>query len=144
MSLTKAELQRLVEDRAHHRCEYCQMHQSLQGASFHIEHIMPVSLGGTDDPNNLAWACPGCNLKKSNRVVTIDPATGAEVRLFHPRHDRWEDHLTWEGYSLVGMTPTGRALIAIFDLNHERRCRIRQAEEMFGLFPSSSRKSREP
>ncbi|MGH9425316.1 MAG: HNH endonuclease [Terriglobia bacterium] len=137
MSLSKVELQRLVESRAGQRCEYCRMHQSLQGASFHLEHIMPVSLGGTDDPDNLAWACPRCNLKKSNRVMIVDPATRMEVHLFHPRRDRWEEHLTWEGYSLVGLTPTGRALIAAFDLNHERRCRIRQAEEVFGLFPPS-------
>jgi hypothetical protein len=137
MSLSKAEIQRLVEARAEHRCEYCRMHQSLQGASFHLEHIVPISLGGTDDLDNLAWACPGCNLKKSNRVTALDPATGAEVRLFHPRLDRWEDQLAWQGYLLIGLTPLGRALVTAFDLNHERRCRVRQAEALFGLFPPS-------
>jgi hypothetical protein len=29
----------------------------------------------------------------------------------------------------------GRALITAFDLNHTRRLRIRQAEELFSLFP---------
>jgi hypothetical protein len=58
-----------------------------------------------------------------------------EVRLFHPRRDRWEEHLMWQGYLLVGLTPMGRALIAAFDLNHTRRCRIRQAEELCSLFP---------
>jgi hypothetical protein len=111
------------------------MHQSLQGASFHVEHIVPISLGGTDDLDNLAWACPGCNLKKSNRVTAIDPETGMEGRLFHSRLDRWEEHLAWQEYWLVGLTPMSRALIAAFDLNHTRRCRIRQAEELFGLFP---------
>ena len=135
MSLTRSELQRVVATRAGLRCEYCRMHQSLQGASFHLEHIVPVSLDGTDELDNLAWACPGCNLKKSNRVIAIDPTTGEETRLFHPRIDRWEEHLTWQGYSLVGLTPIGRALIAAFDLNPERRCRVRQAEELFGLFP---------
>lgn len=137
MSLTRAEVQRQVEARAGQRCEYCRMHQSLQGASFHVEHIAPVSLGGTDDPDNLAWACPGCNLKKSNRISAIDPVIGQEVRLFHPRLDRWEDHLAWQEYTLVGLTPIGRALIVAFDLNHARRCRVRQAEELFGLFPPS-------
>lgn len=137
MSLTKAEIQRVVESRAGHRCEYCRMHQSLQGASFHVEHIAPLSLGGTDDLDNLAWACPGCNLKKSNRVTAVDPATGIEVRLLHPRRDHWEEHLAWQGYILVGLTPIGRALIAAFDLNYARRCRVRQAEELFGLFPPS-------
>ncbi len=135
MSPSRAEVQRQVEARAGQRCEYCRMHQSLQGASFHVEHIVPISLGGTDDLDNLAWACPGCNLKKSNRVTATDPVTGTEVRLLHPRLDRWEEHLAWQEYTLVGLTPIGRALIAAFDLNHERRCRIRQAEEVFGLFP---------
>jgi hypothetical protein len=134
MSLTRAEIRHFVESRAGQRCEYCRMHQSLQGASFHIEHIVPLSLGGTDDLDNLAWACPGCNLKKSNRVSAVDPDTGLEVQLFHPRHDHWEAHLTWQEYRLVGLTSLGRALIAAFDLNHTRRCRIRQAEELFGLF----------
>jgi HNH endonuclease len=135
MSLTRADLRQFVESRARQRCEYCRMHQSLQGASFHVEHIVPLSLGGTDDVDNLAWACPGCNLKKSNRVTSVDPATDMEVRLFHPRRDRWEEHLMWQGYILVGLTPMGRALIVAFDLNHARRCRIRQAEELFSLFP---------
>ena len=135
MSLSRAEIKQFVESRARQRCEYCRMHQSLQGASFHVEHIVPVSLGGTDALDNLAWACPGCNLTKSNRVIAVDPETGREVRLFHPRLDRWEEHLAWQGYVLVGLTPIGRTLIAAFDLNHTRRCRIRQAETLFGLFP---------
>jgi len=137
MSLTRAEIKQFVESRARQRCEYCRMHQSLQGASFHVDHIVPISLGGTDDLDNLAWACPGCNLKKSNRVIAVDPETGMEVRLFHPRLDRWEEHLAWQSYVLVGLTPIGRTLIAAFDLNHTRRCRIRQAEALFGLFPLS-------
>ncbi|HEV8718949.1 MAG TPA: HNH endonuclease signature motif containing protein [Candidatus Binatia bacterium] len=88
MNLTKAEIQREVESRAGHRCEYCRRHQALQGASFPVEHIVPIALGGTDDLDNLAWACPGCNLKKSNRVTAVDPATGADVRLLHPRRNR--------------------------------------------------------
>ena len=135
MSLSRAEIKQFVESRARQRCEYCRMHQSLQGASFHVEHIVPVSLGGTDALDNLAWACPGCNLTKSNRVIAVDPETGREVRLLHPRLDCWEEHLVWQGYVLVGLTPIGRALIAAFDLNHTRRCRIRQAETLFGLFP---------
>ena len=137
MNLTRAELHRLAESRAGQRCEYCHMYQALQGASFHIEHILPVSLGGSDEPDNIAWACPGCNLKKSNRVTALDPETNSEVRLFHPRTDRWQEHLEQREYTLIGRSPIGRALIAAFDLNHPRRCRIRQAEELFGLLATS-------
>jgi hypothetical protein len=45
MSLSRAEIKQFVESCARQRCEYCRMHQSLQGASFHVEHIVPVSLG---------------------------------------------------------------------------------------------------
>jgi hypothetical protein len=38
-----AETVRQVEDRAQQRCEYCRMHQALQGATFHVEHIVPSS-----------------------------------------------------------------------------------------------------
>lgn len=34
---------------------------------FHIDHIKPVSLGGTDEIENLAFSCAKCNLKKSKK-----------------------------------------------------------------------------
>ena len=33
------DLLELVRARAGDRCEYCRMHQSLQGATFHVEHV---------------------------------------------------------------------------------------------------------
>lgn len=57
------------------------------------------------------------------------------VTLFNPRADAWDIHLAWSGYVIVGRTPVGRALVAAFDLNHDRRLRIREAEEHFGFFP---------
>jgi hypothetical protein len=49
--------------------------------------------------------------------------------------DRWDDHFVWLGYTVLGQTPVGRALVAAFDLNHPRRVLIREAEEHFDLFP---------
>ncbi len=57
-------LESQVRERAGDRCEYCRMHQSLQGATFHVEHILPKSLGGPTDMKSLAWVCPGCILAK--------------------------------------------------------------------------------
>jgi hypothetical protein len=112
------------------------MHQSLQGATFHIEHIVPSSAGGSDGADNLALACPSCNLGKSNRVRVTDPQTEQEVPLFNPRADRWSDHFAWdEGWRIAGLTPTGRATVAALDFNHPRRLLIREAEEYFNLFP---------
>ncbi len=74
----------LVAERARQRCEYCRMHQELQGAVFHVEHIIPRTLGGADDLSNLAWACPGCNLTKANRLMILDPLTSQMTRVFSP------------------------------------------------------------
>lgn len=132
---SQAELERIVAQRAAHRCEYCRMHQCLQGATFHLEHVIPKSRGGLTELPNLAWACPGCNLRKSDRVETTDPDTGTSVPLFHPRLNNWHEHFSWDDYQVAGLTPIGRATIAALQLNDERRIRIRQAEQMFGLFP---------
>jgi hypothetical protein len=113
------------------------MHESLQGATFHVEHIVPKSRGGRQKLGNLAWACPGCNLRKSDRVEVPDPETGAMVRLFNPRSDVWREHFRFAAYRIIGLTAVGRATVAALELNHARRLRVRQAEEFFGLFPPS-------
>jgi hypothetical protein len=135
MSTSWTERIREVEERAGQRCEYCRMHQAIQGATFHVEHIFPIAAGGSDEPANLAWACPSCNLRKSDRLTATDPETENTVPLFNPRTDRWEDHFAWLGFTVVGRTPIGRALVAAFDLNHPRRLMIREAEQHFDLFP---------
>ena len=136
MNASWAETTRQVVARAGGRCAYCRMHQSLQGATFHIEHIVPRSAGGPDAPDNLALACPSCNLGKSDRVRVPGPETGADVPLFNPRADRWADHFAWdEEWRVVALTAGGRATAAALNLNHPRRVRIREAEEWFDLFP---------
>lgn len=131
----RAEVERLASQRAAYRCEYCRMRQNLQGATFHIEHIVPKSRGGGDELDNLAWACPGCNLRKSDRIDATDPESGTIIKLFHPRSQVWAEHFSWDDYHVVGLSATGRATIVALELNAERRIRIRQAEQMFALFP---------
>lgn len=123
-----------VRDRANSRCEYCGMHEALQGATFHLEHVIPLSRGGQTDLGNLAWACPSCNLHKSNRVLVPDPITSKSIALFNPREENWEAHFRWNGYSIEALSVVGRATIAALDLNHPRRLRVREAE-VFGLYP---------
>jgi len=45
------------------RCVYCKC--SIK-RKYHIDHIRPVSLGGSSDPSNLQLLCPPCNLRKYN------------------------------------------------------------------------------
>jgi hypothetical protein len=111
------------------------MHQSLQGASFHVEHIRPKSKGGASDPHNLCLACTQCNLVKSDRTTGIDPESGATVALFDPRDQEWDVHFRWDGYEVVPQSSIGRATLELLELNSEKRKLIRSAEEHYGLFP---------
>jgi hypothetical protein len=129
------ELSRTVRARAGGRCQYCLMHESFQGATFHIEHIIPQGKGGRSELENLALACPGCNLHKASSLTAPDPVTGGHVRLFHPILQRWSEHFRFYSYQIEGLTAEGRATVEALNLNHPRRRRIREVEEAFGLYP---------
>jgi hypothetical protein len=93
--------------------------------ALHIEHIIPKVHGGGDDLDNLALACIDCNLHKGPNLTGVDPETGRTTPLFHPRHQRWEDHFEWVGISLLGKTPIGRTTIRVLDMNSEDKLVLR-------------------
>src|SRR5437899_7934276 len=103
-------LRRFVAERALGLCEYCLTPARVATQSFSVEHIVPWSQGGLTKPSNLALACQGCNGYKLARLTAVDPRTGAEALLFHPRKMRWGDHFAWsaDGRYVIGLSPTGR------------------------------------
>lgn len=50
--------------RQHGKCYYCQ----TKLTEYHIDHVVPLSRGGSDHPDNKVLACPSCNLHKYNRL----------------------------------------------------------------------------
>jgi 5-methylcytosine-specific restriction endonuclease McrA len=46
-------------------CINCKV--ELHQSGYHIDHIMPLSLGGIHSDWNLQLLCPTCNIKKSNK-----------------------------------------------------------------------------
>lgn len=60
---------------------------------------MPRSKGGSDDPDNLAWACMGCTGIKYNDTSAIDPITMETVPLYNPRTQNWSEHFQWQFYA---------------------------------------------
>jgi DNA-directed RNA polymerase subunit RPC12/RpoP len=48
--------------RDHYRCRYCGA--GAETAKLHVDHVVPVAAGGTDDTWNLTAACQDCNLGK--------------------------------------------------------------------------------
>jgi hypothetical protein len=130
-----AELRRLVSQRAVGRCEYCQLSQAGQEATFHIDHIIPVTVGGQTVADNLALACVSCSLRKAARQEAIDPVSTETVALFHPRRDFWRSHFRWEGVTVIGLTATGRATVIALDMNRPLILAIRQEEIALGRHP---------
>jgi 5-methylcytosine-specific restriction endonuclease McrA len=49
----------LLRDR--HTCHWC------QGRATQVDHLRPVSKGGTNAETNLVAACAGCNNRRGNR-----------------------------------------------------------------------------
>lgn len=135
MSYIPAELRRLVIARAGGRCEYCHLSQAGQEATFHIDHIVPVSAGGQTVADNLALACVSCSLRKSARQFALDPQTGEEAPVYNPRSDVWVEHFRWDGVHLAGLTSTGRATVEAFEMNRPLILAIRQEEIAYGRHP---------
>lgn len=62
--------------RDYFQCQYC-------GASppkvlLHVDHICPVALGGTNDPENLVTSCQDCNLGKGAVSLESRPQSLAD------------------------------------------------------------------
>jgi hypothetical protein len=131
-------LRRLVVNRAAGRCEYCGLSQEGQEATFHIDHVLPLSAGGASTEGNLALACVSCSLRKESRRSAIDPSSGRRVPLFHPRRQRWPDHFRWDDVTVAPLTATGRATIAALQMNRPLILSIRTEEAHRGRHPPTS------
>lgn len=59
-------IRQAVRERAKYLCEYCHSSERLSANRFTVDHVIPKSLGGSDDVNNLALACRRCNERRYN------------------------------------------------------------------------------
>ena len=51
-------------DRQRGRCYWC---GEKVGRHYHVDHVVPIALGGSNGPENLVVACPSCNLRKNGK-----------------------------------------------------------------------------
>lgn len=85
----------------------------------------------------MAFACTGCNARKSDRVRAIDPLTGDDARIFHPRQDRWQDHFEWaeDFLEVIGLSKIGRATVEALQLNRRNVRNLRRLMLTAGEHP---------
>ena len=62
----KPALRQAVYERDNFTCQYCGFHASEK--ELEIDHIVPVSRGGTNDIDNLRTSCSKCNKKKGAKL----------------------------------------------------------------------------
>jgi len=126
-----------VAERARNLCEYCFSPRSYSPQSFSVEHILPKSKKGSDEFENLALACQGCNSFKSDKTEAIDPSVGRKVSLYNPRKDAWNKHFAWseDFLEIVGLTAKGRATVKLLKLNRQEVVSLRKLLHLFGEHP---------
>ena len=130
-------LRRRVTEQAKHRCGYCLTAEYVVGMPMEIDHILPESLGGLTEAENLWLACSLCNDHKGDRIAALDPETGEIVRLYNPRFQDWHEHFTWNETSdrIIGLTRIGRATVIALNLNRPSLIRARQLWSIAGWHP---------
>ncbi|MGB8700781.1 MAG: HNH endonuclease signature motif containing protein [Thermosynechococcaceae cyanobacterium] len=132
-----AQLRQQIIAAADYRCEYCKSSARLTGTPLVMEHILPRSLGGVDDLENLAASCYRCNEFKGAKTHSIDPDTDRLIELFNPRMQSWTEHFMWDnsGTCIAGLTNIGRATVIALRLNNENIVEARTFWVQVGWHP---------
>jgi hypothetical protein len=136
-SRVTAQLRRTIVERADGRCEYCRSQAKFSLHPFSVEHIVPRRAGGETVSGNLALSCQGGNGHKYTKTEGVDPVTGQNTPLFHPRRQRWRNHFVWSAdfTHVIGVTPVGRATVGTLHLNREGVVNLRRVLYTMGEHP---------
>jgi len=58
-------IKNIVKNRNNSTCYYC----GKIDDNGHVDHVVPIVLGGDDRLDNLVWACISCNLSKGKKLL---------------------------------------------------------------------------
>ena len=131
-------VRRAILEEANYRCGYCLSEEILMGVSLVPDHIIPLTVGGSNERENLWPACRQCNELKNNRTHAEDPETGELAPFFNPRTQQWHEHFSWnnEFTHIQALTSTGRATLIALQLNRILLVRARQHWKLMGWHPA--------
>lgn len=126
----------VVRNRYQRTCGYCGVTEVMVGGELTLDHHQPRAADGSDDQNNLVYACIRCNQYKGDFWPdATDLAQGR--RVLHPGFDDIALHLIDDEITgqLRGLTPTGVFHITLLRLNrpqlvaHRLACRLQKVLE---------------
>lgn len=63
-TVTAADVRMQLESQKH-TCWWC---GESVGSDYHVDHIIPLARGGTNEPRNICISCPQCNLSKGSKM----------------------------------------------------------------------------
>jgi 5-methylcytosine-specific restriction endonuclease McrA len=89
------DLRRRVARQSLYHCGYCLSAEKIVGMTMTMDHLIPESLGGPTEEENLWLACSACNGRKGDRISARDPETGEMTPFFNPRTQSWDQHFEW-------------------------------------------------
>jgi HNH endonuclease len=128
-------IRQLVVARADHRCEYCRVPEYLSCFEYHIEHIIGIQHGGTNEHDNLAYCCSSCNWKKGPNISTILEMGGDLIPLFNPRKQNWFDHFETQRGVISTKTIVGQATAKLLEFNKPEKIEERFEMSLGGFYP---------
>ena len=136
MTYISVKTRQLVARRAEFSCEYCLINEDDTFFGCEIDHIVSKKHGGSNELENLAYACLFCNRHKGTDVGSIHPPTGELIRFFNPRKDHWNDHFQLNGANIASLTDIGEITVRLFALNNPERLLERDALISIGAYPA--------
>ena len=137
-SYVGAASRRVVVSRADSLCEYCLIHEDDTVFGCEVDHVISAKHGGSAGLDNLAYACAFCNRAKGSDIGSMVQGTGAYVRFFNPRRDRWAEHFRLDGVLIAALSDIGDVTGRILAFNTAERLLERQVLREVGRYPSAA------
>jgi hypothetical protein len=119
-----AEVVDRVRRRAGDACEYCGVTATDSAGRLTIDHYQPLARGGTDDEDNLVYACFRCNTYKSDYW----PRRRGHPLLWNPRGEARTVHLLelFDG-RIHPVSAVGRFSLTLLHLNRPELVEYRRS-----------------
>jgi hypothetical protein len=117
------------------RCVYCDAHENENGGAecMELDHFRPQKYKEhehlVNDPNNLVWACRGCNRLKSDHwpaLGIVGTVLGNEGFIDPFEQDRQDYFAVLEDGKVVALRPPAGYMITLLALNRSSRKRLRE------------------